>query len=163
MIVVRPAGQLHARDMAELLNEIIAAGGTTALSDPISNAEMQGWMTRALGRSAWFVAEDAQGSVMGFQCIEPAAYLPDEAVEIATFARMGRTGLGIGSALFERTKQAAADLGYAWINANIRSDNGGGLAYYQSRGFEDYGVIEGYRMANGHTVDKVLKRYDLRR
>lgn len=44
---------------------------------------------------------------------------------------------------------------------NIRVDNEGGLIYYQSRGFIDYGRIDGYEMSNGQSVDKILKRYDL--
>ncbi|MGP6088619.1 GNAT family N-acetyltransferase [Antarctobacter jejuensis] len=160
-ITVRPAGPLDARPLAELLNEIISAGGTTALTNPLSTTEMQDWMTRAPGRSAWHLAENEIGTVMGFQWIEPAEYLPDEAAEIATFARSGKTGLGIGSALFRATESAARALGYGWINANIRADNSGGLAYYQSRGFEDYGVKRGVPLGNGLTVDKVLKRYDL--
>ena len=53
------------------------------------------------------------------------------------------------------------DHGYVWINAEIRADNTGGLIYYQSRGFEDYGRIKDYRLDDGMVVDKVLKRYDL--
>ncbi|WP_338019733.1 GNAT family N-acetyltransferase [Sulfitobacter sp. PR48] len=87
--------------------------------------------------------------------------MPPEAANIATFVQIGQTGLGIGSALFEATRTAARAMGYLWINANIRADNEGGLIYYQSRGFQDYGVIEGYRMADGQIVDKRLKRYDL--
>ena len=71
------------------------------------------------------------------------------------------SGLGIGSALFEATKRVARDIGYVWINANIRADNAGGLAYYQSRGFEDYGRKERVRMPDGRVFDKVLKRYNL--
>jgi ribosomal protein S18 acetylase RimI-like enzyme len=52
-------------------------------------------------------------------------------------------------------------LGYVWINANIRADNEGGLIYYQSRGFRDYGRREGVALASGLVVDKVLKRYDI--
>ena len=85
---------------------------------------------------------------------------PDVA-QIATFAKVGRTGLGVGSALFRATAEACRAAGYAWINAEIRADNASGLTYYQSRGFEDYGRIADYRMANGQRVDKVLKRYDL--
>ena len=155
------ANKLHVAEMCELLNEVIAQGGTTALSHTISSDEMQGWMSRNYQSSAWHVAENSKGSVLGFQWIEPADYLPSDAAEIATFAKVGKTGLGIGSALFEATKRAAVLLGYRWINANIRSDNVGGLAYYQSRGFEDYGTKIGVRMANGQIVDKVLKRYDL--
>lgn len=158
MNVVR-AGRLHTSGMAEVLNAIIAHGGTTALATPVSGADLLEWMSHS--RSAWHVAEDDKGLVLGFQWIEPADYLPPEAAEIATFARIGHTGLGIGSALFQATEQAARELGYSWINANIRADNTGGLAYYQSRGFEDYGRIERYRMTDGRMVDKVLKRFDL--
>jgi L-amino acid N-acyltransferase YncA len=161
MIRVVPANRLHTRDMAEILNETISAGGTTALAEPVTASELVGWMTRAADRSAWHVAEAEDGRVMGFQWIEPADYLPAEAAEIATFARPGHTGLGIGSKLFAVTETAARRLGYRWINANIRADNTGGLAYYQSRGFEDYGRKTGVRMANGQVVDKVLKRFDL--
>jgi L-amino acid N-acyltransferase YncA len=107
------------------------------------------------------VAVDGGEQVVGFQWIEPADYLPADAAEIATFVKIGQTGLGIGSKLFDATRNAAKSLGYRWINANIRADNEGGLIYYQSRGFADYGTIEGYEMANGEIVDKVLKRFDL--
>ncbi|EPX82494.1 GNAT family N-acetyltransferase [Salipiger mucosus] len=159
-ILTRRAGPLDARPMAELLNEIIAEGGTTALTEPVARETLLGWM-EADPRSIWHVAEDAAGEILGFQWIEPHREHGETVGQIATFARRGRTGLGIGSKLFEATKEAARAAGYAWINAEIRADNAGGLAYYQSRGFEDYGRIDGYMMADGMVVDKVLKRYDL--
>lgn len=160
-VSVRAAGSLDCRPMADLLNEIIAEGDTTAITRPVTPDDLRDWMTRAQDRAAWHLAEDEAGTVMGFQWIEPAEYLPDEAAEIATFARQGRSGLGIGSALFRATEQAARALGYGWINANIRADNSGGLAYYQSRGFEDYGRKTGVAIGDGQVVDKVLKRYNL--
>ena len=75
-----------------------------------------------------------------------------DAAEIATFTKIGKTGLGIGSALFRATEKAARGLGYTWINANIRADNAGGLAYYQSRGFEDYGRKTGHQI--GQRADR---------
>jgi L-amino acid N-acyltransferase YncA len=161
MITVRPPIALDTPDMARLLNQIIAAGGTTALTRPVTGQDIADWMTSTPGRSAWHVALDGTEKVVGFQWVEPATYLPDEAAEIATFVQIGQTGLGIGSALFDATRKAAKGLGYRWINANIRADNEGGLIYYQSRGFQDYGVIEGYQMADGQIVDKRLKRFDL--
>ncbi|WP_417206026.1 GNAT family N-acetyltransferase [Antarctobacter sp.] len=160
-ITVRTAGPLDCRPMVELLNEIIAEGGTTAITRPLTAEDLREWMARAQDRAAWHLAEDEAGTIMGFQWIEPAGYLPPEAAEIATFAGQGHTGLGIGSALFRATEEAARALGYQWINANIRTDNAGGLAYYQSRGFEDYGRKTGVPMESGQIVDKVLKRYDL--
>ncbi len=160
MIHIQPAGQLHVAGMAEILNEIIDQGGTTALVTHVTSGDIADWMAGG-ERSAWHVAEDSNGRVMGFQWIETAGYLPQEAAEMATFARIGNTGLGIGSALFNATKVAARELGYTWINANIRADNTSGLAYYQSRGFEDYGTKDAVTLANGEVVSKILKRFDL--
>jgi ribosomal protein S18 acetylase RimI-like enzyme len=87
--------------------------------------------------------------------------LPPEACDIASFVKLGQTGLGIGTLLFDASRQAAKDLGYDWINATIRADNSGGLAYYQSRGFETYARHGNQQLANGTIVDKVSKRYDL--
>ena len=161
MIQVRRPISLDAPNMAKLLNEIIAEGGTTALTRPVTGADLIERMAFKPERSARHVAVDEKENIVGFQWINPKEDLPKGAVDIATFVQIGQTGLGIGSALFEATKNAAKAMGYVWINANIRADNEGGLIYYQSRGFQDYGVIEGYEMANGDIVDKRLKRYDL--
>jgi L-amino acid N-acyltransferase YncA len=160
-ISVRKATPLDARPIAELLNSIIAEGDTTALTRPVTSEDIGAWMDNAPDRAAWHVAVLEDGEVVGFQWIEPADYLPDDAAEIATFVKIGQTGLGIGSALFRATSTAARQLGYRWINANIRADNEGGLIYYQSRGFRDYDRWENYRLESGAVVDKVLKRFDL--
>jgi len=160
MLHIRRASTLDTRQMAELLNEIIAAGGTTALTDPVDAETLGNWMASD-PRSLWHVAEDDAGMILGFQWVDPHPTEGPKVAQIATFAKIGKTGLGIGSALFKATRAACSQAGYAWINAEIRADNTGGLAYYQSRGFEDYGRIEGYRMADGQILDKVLKRFDL--
>ena len=161
MINVRPAIALDASSMADLLNPIIEEGGTTAIATKVTGGDLADWMAEK-GRSSWHVAVDDAEKVLGFQWIAQGGdYLPHEAAEIATFVQVGQTGLGIGSKLFDATRKAAKDLGYTWINANIRADNEGGLIYYQSRGFQDYGRIDGYEMSNSQVVDKILKRYDL--
>lgn len=161
MINVRPAMPLDAGSMAQLLNEIIRIGGTTALVRPVTGDDLVDWMASAPNCAAWHVALDDSEQVVGFQWIDASNQLPPEAAEIATFVQFGQTGLGIGSALFSATVKAAKSLGYVWIRANIRADNEGGLTYYQSRGFRDYSVIEGYELADGTRVDKRLKRYDI--
>lgn len=158
-LTIRPANALDPRQMADLLNEIIAEGGTTALERPVAPTDIADWMQVA--HAAWHVAVCDTGVINGFQWIEPADYLPPEAAEIASFVKIGHAGLGIGSSLFEATKTAARTLGYRWINANIRADNEGGLIYYQSRGFRDYDRWDAYRLDSGAVVQKQLKRYDL--
>lgn len=162
MINVRPAITLDAASMSRLLTAIIAQGGTTALANPVSSADLADWMQANNGQTAWHVAVNQTEEVVGFQWIAPdPCHLPPEAADIATFVQIGQTGLGIGSKLFGATRKAAKAIGYKWINANIRADNEGGLIYYQSRGFQDYGRINGHKMSNDQIVDKVLKRFDL--
>ena len=112
--------------------------------------------------AVWHLAEDDSGALMGFQWIAPHGDLPQGDMDVATFARAGQTGFGIGSKLFEATRQVARDMGCRWIHAVIRADNFGGLAYYQSRGFEDYRRLPDQKLADGTIVDKIWKRYDLR-
>ena len=162
MLTVRPGSKADLRQVADLLNEIIAIGGTSALTEPLSREALGDWLFANADRSAWHVALEETGELLGFQWIGIWPELPPEACDIGTFVKTGRTGLGIGSALFEATKQAALDLGYDWINANIRADNSGGLTYYPSRGFRDWTRLENVMLSNGVCVDKCLKRYDLR-
>jgi GNAT superfamily N-acetyltransferase len=133
--------------MAELLNAIIARGGTTALTEPVTGARLRKWMAEA---DIWHVAE-TDGEILGFQWVGRSAALPEGACDIATFVALGHHGLGVGSRLFEATRRAAKEAGFAWIAARIRPCNSGGLAYYKSRGFEDWQV----------SPERITKRYDL--
>ncbi|MFX0545329.1 GNAT family N-acetyltransferase [Roseovarius sp. S1116L3] len=161
MITVRRATPLDAPPMAELLNQIVAKVSTTTRTQPVTSRDMMGMMDSAPDRSVWHVALNREGELRGFQYIEPSSHLPPEACDIATFVQVGRTGLGIGSALFAATAKAAKALGYVWINANTRADNEGGLIYYQSRGFRNYARRADVPLASGQRVDKILKRYDI--
>ena len=158
-LVIRPAHRLDATPMADLLNDIITLGGTTTRTAPLSAADL--WQQiGTLPRSACHVAE-SDGRSCGFQHITPWSGLPPEACDIATFVKTGCRQLGVGSALFDATAEAARDLGYGWICAAIRADNKGGLAYYQSRGFRPYGLVEDLKLASGQVVNQVLTRFDL--
>jgi len=156
---VRAAGALDTREMADLLNAIIAKGGTTAMTDPVTADQLADWMRG--DRSAWSVAENDQGAILGFQYIEPHPDLPPDVCDIATFVQVGQTQTGIGSRLFDRSRSEAIRLGYIAIDAIIRADNAGGQAYYQSRGFETLRRINGTVLGNGIVVDRIWKRYDL--
>ncbi len=161
MIHVRRAGSLDAGAMADLLNAIIARGGTTAHTQLVTRSTIIRWMARHGDQAAWHLAENDRGDLIGFQFIEPHSDLPPDACDVATFVRLGQTGLGIGSSLFDATRSAARALGYKWINATIRADNTGGLAYYQSRGFEDYARHPDIQLGDGTVTDKISKRFNL--
>lgn len=159
---IRAGTSADLRQVAELLNEIISIGGTTALTNPMTRDDLKAWLFANHDQSAWQVAINDTGDLLGFQWIGVWPELPPEACDIGTFVKTGQSGMGIGTKLFDATVRAANELGYEWINANIRADNSSGLTYYQSRGFRDWGRLEGVLLADGTKTDKILKRYDLK-
>ena len=108
---VRPGSRADLRQAADPLNEIISIGGTTARTSQTTTSDLGDWWDGDPDHSYWCVAEDEAGNLLGFQWIGLHPGLPPEACDISTFVKAGRTGLGVGSRLFEATKQAALDLG----------------------------------------------------
>lgn len=163
MVATRPATPADAPEMAALLNEIIAIGGTTAHEDPWSPEAMRDHYIAHPGLIACTVAE-LDGRLAGFQHLgwpRDKDDLPPGWAAIATFVRQGQAGRGIGAALFAATRAAAEAAGVATIDATIRADNAGGLGFYAARGFVDYAVLPAIPLKDGRPVDRVRKRYDL--
>lgn len=160
-LFITRACDADAREMAELLNEIIAVGGTTAFLDPLSANDIRMWMKNAGARGIGQVARDEDGELLGFQWVDPHPDMGEEVAQIASFVRIGATGAGIGSKLFDATRKSVRALGYEWIDATIRADNESGLTYYQSQGFETYAKDPDARLSDGRKVGKISKRYIL--
>ncbi|WP_240481415.1 GNAT family N-acetyltransferase [Novosphingobium fuchskuhlense] len=160
-LIVRPVMADDASALADLLNAVIAAGGTTALQEPFMPEALDTAYLTGPNVHCCFVAEDADGILLGFQTLGRYPGLPEDVGDIATFARVGSTQRGIGSALFAATTKRAAALGLSAINATIRGDNAGGLAFYAKQGFVDLGVTPGVPLKDGTLVDRVHKRFTL--
>lgn len=159
---VRPVREDDADELAELLNAIIARGGTTALEEPFTGPALAAAYLTGAEVICCFVAADAEtGRLEGFQTLGRYPGLPDDIGDIGTFARVGGTQRGVGSALFAATKAEAKARGLAAINATIRADNTGGLAFYTRQGFVDHDVVEGAPLKDGRRVGRVRKRYAL--
>jgi len=167
-VTTRPAQAADAPAMAGLLNSIIAIGGTTAHQRPFDAARMQAHYIDDPQIIATTLAE-IDSAVVGFQCLarpdqnhpDAADRLPADWSYIATFVQVGRTGQGIGRALFSVTMAAATGSGAVAIDATIRADNTGGLRYYSSIGFVDYTVLRDIPLRDGTRVDRIRKRFDL--
>ena len=161
-IEIRDAARGDAPELAELLNAIIARGGTTALEDPFTPERLA--ETYLVGPTVLccFVAIDgATGRLEGFQTLGRYPGLPEDIGDIGTFARIDGKQRGVGSALFAATRERARRLGLAAINATIRGDNVGGLAFYGKMGFEDHSVTAAAPLKDGRPVDRVNKRFRL--
>jgi len=162
-LVIRPVGRMDAQELSTLLNEIIARGGTTALEDPFEPSALANAMLTGPDVICCFVAsERSTGRLIGFQTLESSSILPEGIGDIGTFARVGLTKKGVGSALFAAMQAEARKKGLIAINATIRADNSGGLAFYHRLGFVDHKITRGVPLKDGTPVDRISKRYSLR-
>ncbi len=157
---IRPVQAGDAAELATLLNAIIARGGTTAWETPFTPDHLRDSYLIGPTVHCCFVAE-RDGELLGFQTLGTQGFLPPEIGDIATFARVGGTQSGVGSALFAATKARARELGLAAINATIRADNAGGLAFYSRMGFIDHEVVPAVPLKDGTPVDRIRKRFAL--
>jgi hypothetical protein len=160
---IRPAVSRDVAPLCEILNVIIGIGGTTAYETPMTHAAFSRIFIDGENCLTCLVAEDARSAMpLGFQALSHYPGLPDGWADIGTFARVRPKVPGVGTVLFEHTKAKAAELGLIAINAVIRADNTGGLAYYEKMGFETYKVHEGVPLQDGTPVDRIFKRYLVR-
>ena len=161
-MLVRPATVADAPALAELLNAIIARGGTTSLQKPFTPEQLaQSYLTGPRVLSCVVAQDRETGELLGFQTLTHEAHLPDNWGDIGTFARVGGTKRGVGTALFAATRERARQLGLAGLNAEIRADNQGGLTFYGRMGFEDHHVDPAVPLSDGTPVDRITKRYPL--
>jgi L-amino acid N-acyltransferase YncA len=161
-IEVRDAARGDAPELADLLNAIIAQGGTTALEDPFTPERLAETYLAGPTVHCCFVAVDREsGRLEGFQTLGRYPGLAEDIGDIGTFARIDGKQRGVGSALFAATRERARRLGLSAINATIRADNLGGLAFYEKQGFEDHSVTPAAPLKDGRPVDRVNKRFRL--
>ncbi|MDQ8756999.1 GNAT family N-acetyltransferase [Sphingosinicella sp. LHD-64] len=161
-LTVRPATSADAPELAELLNAIIARGGTTALERPFTPERLDAtYLTGPDVLSCVVAVDRASGRLEGFQTLIREDHLPADWGDIGTFARVDGIQRGVGSALFAATRDRARELGLAAMNAEIRADNTGGLAFYGKMGFEDYKTDRAVPLGDGTPVDRINKRYVL--
>lgn len=159
---IRPAKSTDAIEVAELLNEIIRIGGTTAFQKESSVSEIADFIERLNPEGCIHVAVDeVSGAIIGYQSLERYSTLPKTVGVIATFAKVGAVQRGIGSALFNITRATAPKLGFTEIDATIRADNIGGLAYYSKMGFQDFTIHKDVPLDDGTLVDRISKRLKL--
>jgi L-amino acid N-acyltransferase YncA len=161
-LIVREASTSDAVPLANILNAIIEAGGTTAMEAPLNAVEFTEHFLYGSDVISCAVAVDpANSEPVGFQALKRYAGLPEAWADIATFARMKRKLPGVGTALFAATKAKARKLGLVTINAAIRADNRVGLVFYEKMGFRTYETLRRVPLKDGTPVDRILKRYDV--
>lgn len=154
---IRLATPDDAPGMAEVLNAVIALGGTTAHEVAKSEDEVRlGYVEGPEVLSS--VVAEMDGRIIGWQSVE---HWEGEA-HIGTFVRPGLQAQGAGGQMFALTCEVLNKRGgVPSIIASIRADNVPGLAYYARIGFRDIGDDPGFALSDGTVVGRVHRRFDL--
>ncbi len=160
-LTVRDVCPEDAPELAELLNAIIARGGTTAFEVPFTADTLRDeYLIGPHMISCVVAVDEATGRLEGFQLLgdfgDPRAAGTGD---IGTFVRVDGKQRGVGSALFAATCANARAAGVTTISAQIRADNSGGLTFYGKQGFVDHDVAPAVPLADGTPVDRIYKRY----
>jgi L-amino acid N-acyltransferase YncA len=158
---IRPTTAADAEALRQILNRIIAIGGTTAHETPMSLAEFDDHYVSGGDVLSCLMAETGGGVALGFQAVVRNPELAADWGDIATFTEREPRRPGVGAALFEATQRATRDLGLAAINATIRADNYAGIPYYEKMGFRTYSVAAAIPLLDGTPVDRVKKVFRL--
>jgi L-amino acid N-acyltransferase YncA len=155
-MLIRKATVADAPAMADLLNQIIAIGGTTAHQHPKSIEDIK--QNYIVGPDCITCVVALLGEVLiGWQAI---GWWQAEA-HIGTFVTPNGQARGVGVQMFAQTLTLARRAGLRDIHAAIRADNAPGLAYYARIGFVDDSLDPGFALTDGRVVGRVNRRFTL--
>ena len=155
-MLIRDTTPADAGPMADLLNAIIAIGGTTAHREPKSpEAVRQGYIDGPEVRTS--VLAEEGGQVIGWQSID----FWQGGFHIGSFVRPGIQARGVGAQMFALTLERARAQGIPEIIASIRADNVPGLAFYAKMGFVDFACDPDFALKDGTVVGRVHRKLSL--
>jgi L-amino acid N-acyltransferase YncA len=156
-ILIRKATVDDARQVADVMNSVIAEGKHTIFDRPFSVEEETKFISSLGSRSALHVAEIA-GKITGVQSIDLLTELATSVQHVATMGTwllLNYRGLGIGRSLAEESFRFARSHGYRKILIQVLADNHRALRFYRSLGFCDVGIAKQHVRLGGVFYDEV--------
>jgi ribosomal protein S18 acetylase RimI-like enzyme len=136
-VLTRRAAVEDAAPLAALLTAIIAEGGRTAITGPVTAQSFRSWFLVGPHHVSCFVAQRPQKGLVGFQIVERFHEdLPPGVADIGTFVSDDGRRSGVGRALMAASVAfAAARDELHTLRAVIRARNIEAIRFYRSQGF----------------------------
>jgi putative acetyltransferase len=154
---IRRATAGDARQVAHVMNSVIAEGKYTVFDTPFSEEQEREFIASLGKRSALFVAEIG-GEIAGVQAIDLLAGYADSVRHVATMGTWllsAMRGHGIGRLLAEESFRFARSNGYSKIVIQVLAGNDRALRFYRSLGFRDIGIARQHVNLGGTFHDEV--------
>jgi L-amino acid N-acyltransferase YncA len=156
-VTIRKATVDDAREIADVINSVIAEGKYTIFDRPFSEEEERDFISSLGNRSALHVAE-LDGKIAGVQSLDLFSGFANSVSHVATMGtwlRADSRGGGIGKLLAEESFQFARNNGYRKVVIQVLADNERALQFYRSLGFRDIGVAREHVKLGGTFHDEV--------
>ena len=141
-LTTRPARPADATQMTELLNDIIAIGGTTAHEEPFDPDGMLHVYIIPERHISTFVAE-LDGAIVGFASLHetPVPHRPTAVGRITAIAVLPDTrGTGAGRALVKAAEAYFVAKGIARLEVTSGENHAAAHPFYRHLGYMDQGI-----------------------
>ncbi len=149
-------------DDAEAIRAIYNAEvtGSTVTFDlvPRTAQEQVAWLVQRSGAYAVLVAEDDDGTVLGFASLSPFRERPaySTTVEDSVYVGRDRRGGGVGGALLEELVATATAHGFHTVIARIVGGHDASIALHEKAGFDVVGTEREVGRKMGRWLDVVV-------
>lgn len=149
-------------DDAEAIRAIYNAEvtGSTVTFDlvPRTAEEQLAWLVQRSGAYAVLVAEDVDGTVLGFASLSPFRERPaySTTVEDSVYVGRDRRGGGVGRALLEELVATATAHGFHTVIARIVGGHDASISLHRRCGFEIVGTEHEVGRKLGRWLDVVV-------
>ena len=154
---IRRATVDDAREIAVVLNEVIAEGGLTIFDQPFSEEDERRFIASLGARSALHVAE-IDHAIIGVQSIDLFSHFARSLSHVATMGtwlRSDSRGRGSGRLLAAESLGFAKAHGYTKIVVQVLADNERALRFYRALGFHDIGIARSHVQLAGKMHDEI--------
>jgi len=142
VVQLRLALPSDAEAVREIYNTEVIGSTVTFDMVPRTLDEQRRWLEARSGALAVVVAEDDDGTVVGFSSISPYRDRPaySTTVEDSVYVRRDQRGKGLGRALLDEIVEVAAKQGFHTVMARIVGHHESSIELHRSIGFEVVGI-----------------------
>ena len=155
---VRPAAADDAEAICRIYNQGIEDRVATLETELRTPDERRQWLAERGARHPVIVAEDADGTVLGwgslnvFNSRQAYRFVADFSIYVERVAR----GRGVGRAMLTRLIELGREHGYHKLVLSAFPTNASGMALYTGLGFRTVGVYKEQGRLDGRWVDTIV-------
>jgi L-amino acid N-acyltransferase YncA len=161
--IVRRATPADAAGIVSVWAAIVSEKVYSAVDRPFTVEGERAYLQSLSAQEAVFVAEDADGQIVGFQTLDRWTKLfhsMDHVGQLGTFVLDGWRGGGVGRQLAAQTLDFARSARYEKLVVFVRAGNTGAQRFYAASGFSPCGrLVRQVRIADAYDDEIVMEMF----